>query len=84
VNEDNLSTIRREASRHSRNKKRKYLKETNVLGSIRKVKNITDRYRHVNKFKKFYQLRTILVQNERRYLLMDSHNISNRWKNYIC
>jgi hypothetical protein len=31
VNEDNLSNVRREASRHFRNKKREYLKKNNEL-----------------------------------------------------
>jgi hypothetical protein len=59
VNEDNLSNVRREASRHFRNKKREYLKDkiTDIeLNS--KNKNIRDLYRGINGFKKGYQPRT--------------------------
>jgi hypothetical protein len=52
ANEDNLSDIRREASRHFRNKKREYLKnKINVLESNSKNKNIGDLYRGINEFK---------------------------------
>jgi hypothetical protein len=48
-NEDNLSDIRQEASRHFRNKKREYLKDkTNKLESNSKNKNIRDLYRGRN------------------------------------
>jgi hypothetical protein len=44
ANEDNVSDIRREASRHFRNKKRKYLKDKiNELESNSKNKKIRDR-----------------------------------------
>jgi hypothetical protein len=46
VNEDNLSDVWREASRHFRNKKKEYLKDKiNELESNSKNKNIRDRYR---------------------------------------
>jgi hypothetical protein len=49
VNEDNMSTVRREASRHFRNKKREYLKDKiNDLESNSKNKNIRDLYRGIN------------------------------------
>jgi uncharacterized protein YPO0396 len=55
VNEDNLSNVRREASRHFRSKKREYLKDKiNDLESNSKNK-IRDLYRGINKFKKCYQ-----------------------------
>jgi hypothetical protein len=57
VNEDNLSNVRREASRHFRNKKRKYLKDKiNELESNSKTKNIRDLYRGINEFKKVISL----------------------------
>jgi hypothetical protein len=41
ANEDNLSDVRREASRHFRKKKKEYLKDKiNELESYRKIKNI--------------------------------------------
>jgi hypothetical protein len=53
VNEDNLSDVRREASRHFRKKKRKYLKDKiNEPESISKNKNIRDLFRGINEFKK--------------------------------
>jgi hypothetical protein len=59
ANEDNLSDVRREVSRHFRNKKREYLKDKiNELESNSKNKNIRDLYRGINEFKKGYQPRT--------------------------
>jgi hypothetical protein len=84
VNEDNLSNVRQEASRHIRNKKREYLKgEINELESNSKNKNIRDLYRGINEFRKGYQPRANFVK-ERGDLLADPHNILNRWKNYFC
>jgi hypothetical protein len=59
ANEDNQSDVRREASRHFRNKKREYLKDKkNELESNSKNKNIRELYRGINEFKKGYQPRT--------------------------
>jgi hypothetical protein len=59
ANEDNLSDVRREASRHFRNKKWKYLKDKiNELESNNKNKNIRDLYKGINGLKKRYQPRT--------------------------
>jgi hypothetical protein len=65
VNEGNLSDGRREASRHFRNKKREYLKDSiNELESNNnKNKNIRELYRGINEFKKGYQPRTNFVKN---------------------
>jgi hypothetical protein len=85
ASEDNLSDARREASRHFSNKKRKYLKDKiNELESNSKNKNIRDLYSGINEFKKGYQPRTNLVNDERGDLLADLHKILNRWKNYFC
>jgi hypothetical protein len=52
VNEDNLSSVRREASRHFRNKERECFKDKiNEPESNSKNKKIKDRYRGINKFK---------------------------------
>jgi Ribonuclease G/E len=65
ANEDNLSDVWREASRHFRNMKREYLKgKINELESSSKNKNIKDLYRGINEFKKGYQPRTNLVKDE--------------------
>jgi hypothetical protein len=49
INGDNLNNIRREASRHFRNKKREYVKDKiNELPKNSKNKNIRDLYRGIN------------------------------------
>jgi hypothetical protein len=84
MNEDNLSDIRRDASRHFRKKKREYLKDKiNEFESNSKNKNIRYQYRGINEFKKGYQPRTNLVKDGRGDLLSDLHTILNRWKNYF-
>jgi hypothetical protein len=83
INGDNLNNVRRDASRHFRNKKREYLKDKiNKLVTISKNINIRDLYRGINGFKRGYQPRNNLVKGENA-LLADSHNILNRWKNYF-
>jgi hypothetical protein len=55
INGDNLNNIRREANRHFRNKKRKYLKDKiDEFATNSKNKNIRDIYGGMNKFKKGY------------------------------
>jgi hypothetical protein len=84
VNEDSLGNIRREASRHFRKKKRKYIKDKiNELESNNKNRNIRDLYRGINEFKKGYQLRANLVKDEKGDLLVGPHKIVNRWMNYF-
>ena len=54
-NLDNLNNVRREASRHSRNKKKEYVKaKIEELETKSKIKNIRDLYRGINDFKKDY------------------------------
>jgi hypothetical protein len=85
LNEDTLSDVRREASRHFRNKKREYLKDkTNELESNSKNRYIKDLYRGINEFKNDYQPRTNLVKDDRGDLLAASHKILSSWKNYFC
>jgi TATA-binding protein-associated factor Taf7 len=68
VNEDNMSNVRCEVSRHFRKKKREYLKDKiNELESNIKNK-IRDLYRGINKFKKGYQPRTNLGMRKVIYL----------------
>jgi hypothetical protein len=55
VNEDNLSNVRWEASRHFRKKKREYLEDKmNELESNRKNKNIRALYRGITEFQKCF------------------------------
>jgi hypothetical protein len=84
VNEDNLCNVKKEASRHFRNKKTEYLK-----GKITEIelnsenKNIRDLYSSITEFKKGYQPKTNLVKDERGKLLADPQKILTRWKNYF-
>jgi hypothetical protein len=57
VNEDNLSNVRREASRHFRNKKREYFQDKiNEIEINSKNNNNRDLYRGISEFKKGYEL----------------------------
>jgi hypothetical protein len=81
---DNLNNVRREASRHFRNKKKEYLKDKiNNLATNSKNKNIRDLYKEINELKRGYQPRNNLVKDENGDLLVDSHNILNMWKHYF-
>jgi hypothetical protein len=85
VNGDNKDTVRREASRTFRTKKREFLKKKiNELERNDKNNNIRDLYRGINEFKKGYQPRSNMVKEENGDLFADSHSILNRWKNYFC
>jgi hypothetical protein len=51
-NVENLNKVRRDASRHLRNKKRAYVKaDIEELETNSKVKNVRDLYRGINDFK---------------------------------
>jgi hypothetical protein len=81
---DNLNSERYEANRHFRNKKREYLKDRNnehVTNS--KNKNIKDLHRGINEFKRGYEPRNNLVEDQNGDLFSDPHNILNTWKNYF-
>jgi hypothetical protein len=84
VNEDNLRNVRREASRHFRNKKREYLKDrSNEIELKSRNKEIRDLYRGITEFKKGYQPKTTLVKDEKGVLLAHPQKILSRWKNYF-
>ena len=56
---DNPNSVRREVSRHFRNKKKAYLRaKMEELETNSKKQNIRDLYRCINDFKKCYQLRS--------------------------
>jgi len=75
-NVDNLNNIRRDASRHFRNKTKAYLKaKIEKLETNNKIKNIRDLYRGINDFKKGYQTVTITLKNDKGGLVADSHSI---------
>jgi hypothetical protein len=79
-----LNNIRRDASRHFRNKKKAYLKvKVEELETNSKINNVRDLYRGINDFKKGYQPRTTIVKDEKEDLVADSHSIMTRWRNYF-
>jgi len=83
-NVDNLNNVRREASRHFRNKKKAYLTaKIEELEANSKINNVRDLYRGINDFKKGYQPRTFIVEDEKGDLVADSHSIMTRWRNYF-
>jgi hypothetical protein len=83
INGNSLNKVRREASKHFRNKRREYLKgKINQLAMKSKNKDITDIYIGIKGFKRVYQLVSNLEKDENNNLLADSH-ILNRWKNYF-
>jgi hypothetical protein len=83
-NVDNMNNVRRDASRHFRNKNKAYLKakleelETNI-----RINSVRDLYRGINDFRKGYQSRTIIVKDEKGDVVADSHSIMARWRNYF-
>ena len=82
-NVDNLNNVRRDASRHFRNKMKAYLKaKVEELETNNKIKYIRDLYRHIKDFKKGYQPRTNIVKDDKGDLFADSHSILARWRNY--
>jgi hypothetical protein len=75
---DNFNTVRRETSRHYRNKIKEYLKgKINQSGTHGKNMNIRDLCRGINEFKKGYEPRASLVKDEKGDLFVDSHSIVN-------
>ena len=83
-NVDNWNNVRRDASRHFRNKKKAYLKaKIEELETNSKVNNVRDLYRGINDFKKGYQPRTVILKDEKGDLVADAHSIMARWRNYF-
>jgi hypothetical protein len=81
-NLDNLNNIRREDSRHFRNKKKQNLKSKVTNLKVRE-KNIRDWYRGISDFKKRYQPRTNIAQNEKGDLVAVSHSVSAGWRKIL-
>jgi hypothetical protein len=81
INGDNLKNLRRETSKIFRKKKREYLKgKINELETNNKNKNIRDLYRGINEFKKGYQSRINIINDENGNMLADPQSVLNRWK----
>jgi len=75
-NVDILNNVRREVSRHFRNKKKAYLRaKFEELETNSKIKNIRDLYRDINDFTKGYQPRCNTVKDEKGDFVADSHSI---------
>jgi hypothetical protein len=53
------------------------------LATNSNIKNIRDPYRGINEFKMGYQPRSNFAKDKNGDLRAGSHNILNRWKNYI-
>jgi len=83
-NVDNMNNVRREVSRHFRNKKKAHLRaKTEEPETNSKIQNIRDLYRGINDFKKGYQLRCNIVKDEKGDLVADSHSFVAKWRNYF-
>ena len=81
---DNLNNVRRDDSRHFRNKKKEYLSaRIEELETNSKIKNIRDLYRAINGCKKGYQPITNIVKDDKGDLFADSHSILVMWRNYF-
>jgi len=48
-----------------------------------KIKNIRDLYGGINDFKKGYQPRTNIVNDDKGDLVADCHSVLARWRNYF-
>ena len=81
---DNLNNVRRDASRHFRNKQKVYLRaKIEELETNSKISNIRVLYRGINDMKKGYQPRTRIGKDEKGDLVADPHSIMARWRNYF-
>ena len=83
-NVDILNNVRREVSRHFRNKKKAYLRaKVEKLETNSKIQNIRDLYTGIDDFRKGYQPRCNIVKDEKGDLVADSHSIVARWRKYF-
>jgi len=81
-NVDNLNSSRREAGRHFRNKKKKYLRaKIEELETNSKIKNIMGLYSGTSDVKKGYQPGINIVKDEKGDMVTESHDILVRWRN---
>jgi hypothetical protein len=76
--------VRRDTSRHFRNKKKAYLKaKIEELETNSKINNIRDLYWVINDVKKGYQPRTGIVKDKTSDLVAVSNSIMSSWRNYF-
>jgi hypothetical protein len=76
-----MTNVRGEASSFFRNKKEEYLKaKIEELETNSKMKTISGYFRGINDFKKGYQPRINIVNDEKGIWVADSHGILARWR----
>ena len=82
----NINNIRRETSRHIRNKRKEHLKaKIDEFGINSKIKkNTRVLKRGINDFKKGSQLITYIVRHEKGDLVRDFQTILVWWRNHFC
>jgi C4-type Zn-finger protein len=69
---------------HLERRKRDYLKgKINELETDNKNKNIRDLYRGINEFKKGYQPRSSIINDESGNVLADPQSALKRWKHFF-
>ena len=69
---------------HFRDKEKAYRRaKIEELETNGKIQNIRYLYRGINDFKNGYQPRCNLVKDEKSELVVDSHSIVARWRNYF-
>jgi hypothetical protein len=82
-NVDNLNNVRREASRNFKNEK-EYLKtKIDELETSSKINNIKQLYKGINDFKRGYQPRINIVNDEKGDLATNSHSILVRCRTHF-
>jgi len=83
-NIDNQKSVRREVSRHFRNKKKEYLKSKIVeLETNSKSKSIKNLCRSISNFKKGYRPSINILKDEKGDMVTDSHSILSRWRSHF-
>jgi hypothetical protein len=83
-NVDNRNSVRREVSRHIRNKKEECLKaQIDEFETNNYLKNIRDLYGDISDFKKVYQFITSVVNDENGDLITGFRSILARWRNHF-
>ena len=82
-NVDILNNVRREVSRHFRDKKAYLRAKIQEPETNSKIQNTRNLYRGSNDFKMGYQPRCNTVKDEKGDLVADSHSIVARWRYYF-
>jgi hypothetical protein len=81
-NVDSINNVRREVSRHFRNKKKEYLKvKIDELETNSVIKKIGDLHWSINDVKKGYKSRRNIVRDKKSDFVTDFHSILDRWRN---